>query len=334
MAPLGGVPWLTLGQDEGPGDECRTPGRVNRRLDARIRTATFDWLSDQVARHADVLPRSLLTEGFLLDGSWIRLLGPQGIWKPAVMDVPLSIATVPSGPYDDGFDHDGVLHYRYRGTDPSHRDNVGLRFCMREDLPLVYFHRIVESKYVAAWPVFIVDDDPTNLTFQVQVDDAEHVGLGEGQGFVVAEGADSRRRYVTGKVRVRLHQRTFRERVLLAYQRSCAFCRFRHAELLDAAHITPDSDPLGEPVVSNGMALCRLHHGAFDRHFLAVDPDRLTIEVRPDLLDETDGPTLIHGIQKLHGRRIHLPRSSRDRPDRARLEVRYQGFLKEVGKGG
>ena len=55
------------------------------------------------------------------------LLGPQGIFKPAMITVPLSMTTVPSGPYDDGFDGGGVLHYRYRGTDPFHRDNAGLR---------------------------------------------------------------------------------------------------------------------------------------------------------------------------------------------------------------
>jgi putative restriction endonuclease len=304
----------------------------DRSRDTRIRTAAFDWLSDQVARHADVLPRNVLTEGFLLDGDQIRLLGPQGIFKPAAMEVPLSIATVPSGPYDDGFDHDNLLHYRYRGTDPSHRDNAGLRFCMRERLPLIYFHRVVPGKYVAAWPVFIVGDTPERLTFQVQVDDAEHVGLGADQGFVVGEGADARRRYVTAQVRQRLHQRTFRERVLLAYRRECAFCRFRHEELLQAAHIDRDVDPLGEPVVNNGMALCHLHHGAFDLHFLSVDPDDLVIRVRPDLLDETDGPTLVHGIQALEGQRILLPSRPEDRPDRDRLERRFARFLQQAGE--
>ena len=96
-----------------------------------------------------------------------------------------------------------------------------------------------------------------------------------------------RRAYATAAVRVRLHQRAFRERVLRAYRQQCAFCRFRHPELLDAAHILPDSDPGGEPVVRNGLALCTLHHGKFDRLFLGVRPDD-TIEVRPDILREED----------------------------------------------
>jgi len=301
----------------------------DRAADLRCRTAAFEALITLVALHGDVLPRSALVEGFTLDGRRVPFLGPQGIFKPAVMDVPLSIATVPSGPYDDGFDGSGVLHYRYRGTDPFHRDNVGLRFAREERLPLVYFHRVVPGKYVAAWPVFIVGDSPSRLSFEVQVDDAEHTGLGGVDSHMIVrdDSADARRQYVTSLVRRRLHQRTFRERVLEAYRRECSFCHFRHEELLEAAHITPDSDPLGEPVVSNGLSLCQLHHGAFDRHFITVRPD-FRIEVRSDLLEEVDGPTLV-GIQSLHGRLIELPRRASDRPSVDRLEVRYEEFQRK-----
>lgn len=48
-----------------------------------MRAAAFDWLSEQVARHGDVLPRPVLAEGFELDGRRVPLLGPQGIFKPA-----------------------------------------------------------------------------------------------------------------------------------------------------------------------------------------------------------------------------------------------------------
>lgn len=302
----------------------------NRPSDARCRASAFEILAGLVEKHGDVLPRPVMEEGFVLDGRRVPLVGPQGIFKPAVMQVPLSISTVPSGPYDDGFDASGVLHYRYRGTDPFHRDNVGLRFAMEERLPLVYFHRVVPGKYVAAWPVFIVGDSPTRLSFEVQVDDATHIGLGEVQPRMILreDTAQARRQYVTSLVRRRLHQQTFRERVLDAYRRACAFCRFRHEELLEAAHITPDADPLGEPIVSNGLSLCQLHHGAFDRHFITVRPDH-RIMVRRDLLEEVDGPTLA-GIQSLHGRPIELPRRAADRPAVERLERRYEEFLRQA----
>ena len=129
-----------------------------------------------------------------------------------------------------------------------------------------------------------------------------------------------------------LHQRAFRERVLLAYRNQCALCRLRHIELLDAAHIVPDTEPEGEPVVRNGIALCRLHHAAFDRFFLAVRPDRI-IEVRPDILEESDGPTLQHAIQGLHGQPIVLPKRLTDQPAVQFLSERYERFL-EVATAG
>jgi putative restriction endonuclease len=105
----------------------------------------------------------------------------------------------------------------------------------------------------------------------------------------------------------------------------CAFCRLRHQELLDAAHITADSEATGEPVVSNGLSLCKLHHAAFDRHFLTVRPDYV-IEVRQSILEEEDGPMLLHGLKGMHGTTIFIPREASLQPDRERLEERYAAF--------
>lgn len=97
----------------------------------------------------DVLPRELLARGFELDGVRVPLLGPQGIFKPKVLDVPLSLTTSPDSPYDDAFgEDDGLLHYRYRGDDPDHRDNRGMREAMRLGLPLAYFHGEVAGSHV------------------------------------------------------------------------------------------------------------------------------------------------------------------------------------------
>lgn len=298
--------------------------------DSLVRTAAFEWLAGQVAEHGDVLPREVLAKGFALNGIRVPLLGPQGIFKPQVLqDIPLSITTAPNGPYDDAFGRDGLLRYRYRGTDPNHPENRGLREAMLRRIPLVYFHGVVPGRYVAAWPVYIVADDPASLAFSVAVDDAGHIALfsdlAAAPSKIAEDSADIRRAYVTAAVRVRLHQRAFRERVLQAYQHQCAFCRFRHVELLDAAHIVPDSHPEGEPVVRNGLALCTLHHAAFDRAFLGLRPDYV-LEVRPDILRERDGPTLRHAIQELHGSRIAVPRAVSLRPDPELLKVRYEQF--------
>jgi putative restriction endonuclease len=200
---------------------------------------------------------------------------------------------------------------------------------MERRLPLVYFHGVIPGKYLATWPVFVVADDPSNLVFSVAVDDSTHLGIAteEPIGMPIAseDSEMARRSYITAVVRVRLHQRAFRERVLDAYQRQCAFCRLRHNELLDAAHIIPDPEPEGEPHVRNGMALCTLHHAAFDRYFIGVRPD-FQIEVRADVLREKDGPTLVHAIQALHGAQIFVPKRMELQPAQDLLHIRYQRF--------
>jgi putative restriction endonuclease len=295
--------------------------------DAPIRRAVFDWLTEQRESVGETLSRTAL-ESFTIDGRRIPLVGPRGIWKPAVCELPISITTIVRGPYSDSFDdRAGVLHYAYRGTDPRHSDNVGLRRAMRERVPLVYFHAVEPGAYVAAYPVFVVGDDPASLIFTLQVDDLT-AALAAVDGRRVAEDdAEARRAYVTRSVRQRLHQVAFRERVIRAYQEQCALCHLRHHELLDAAHITPDREPEGDPVVSNGVALCKLHHAAFDRFFFAIRPD-YSIEVRQAILDEHDGPMLVVGLQRIHGTRILLPRRLSEQPDRQRLERRYEDFLR------
>jgi putative restriction endonuclease len=296
--------------------------------DGLVRAAAFAWLTEQVTRSGtDVLPYALLLEGFQFQGVRVPLLAPQGIFKPKVLQtVPLSITTSPNSPYKDEFGPDGFLRYRYRGEDPRHRDNESLREAMRLRVPLVYFYGVATSKYLAVWPAFIVADDPENLAVTVAIDDVGTISKAlEPAREVADDAATARRSYVTSLVRVRLHQRSFRERVLEAYRNQCAFCRLRHEELLSAAHIIPDSHPQGEPVVRNGLALCALHHCTFDRLFIGLRPDYV-IEIRDDILHESDGPTLAHAIQGLHGRTIVLPRVAAQRPDPELLEIRYKEF--------
>ena len=289
--------------------------------DLRVRLAAFEWLSEQVEAHGDVLARSMLAQGLVFDGQRVPLLGPQGIFKPRVCEYPLSITTIPDGPYADRMEGP-YLRYSYRGTDPRHPDNVGLREAMSRRVPLVLFVRVAPGRYLAHHPVFIVGDDPEQLLFEVDVE----ARLGAPVEAVAPAAREAiERRYVTANFRRRVHQRAFRERVLEAYREQCAICHLRHQELLDAAHIVADAEDEGDPVVSNGLALCKLHHAAFDSFFLTVRPD-YTIEVRRSILDENDGPMLLVGLKQMHDQPIQLPRSRQDLPDPARLERRYERF--------
>ena len=297
-------------------------------IDLQVRMSAFNWLSEQVSSHGDVLPRKLLEQGFEFQGQRIPLVAPQGIFKPQILDLPISITTAPKGPYDDYFGKDNFLIYRYRGTDPNHRDNEGLRKVFTLKRPLVYFHGIEPGKYLATWPVYIIGDDQSNLTFKVAVDDAlpafEYSATNISRQ--IAEVSDARHAYLTATVKIRLRQRAFREKVLDAYKSQCSFCRLKHRELLDAAHIIPDNLPEGYPDINNGISLCKLHHSAYDSFILGVTPDYV-IHVREDILEEEDGPVLQHGLKGLHQSKLTLPISRNQWPSQNALEWRYSRFL-------
>ncbi len=299
-------------------------------LDARVRQAAFAFLDVQRDLHGDVLPWSVLQTGFDLDGRRVPLSSMQGIFKPEVLArAPLSIRTAPpkpgtEPPYDDQIGADGLIRYRYQGSDPNSRDNVWLRHAFERGLPLVYLHGVEPGWYVAAYPVRIVYDDPRALAVTVAVDEMEATDLGRALslGDAVAEPV---RRYTTRMAVSRLHQSAFRHRVLAAYGQRCAVCRLRHRRLLDAAHIIGDREHGGDPVVSNGLSLCKLHHAAYDADVMGIRPD-LIVEIRQDVLREVDGPMLRHGLQEVDGWKLVAPASRAKRPDPARLDVRYKRF--------
>jgi putative restriction endonuclease len=298
-------------------------------IDDRVRARAFGFLRRQTDLHGEILSHAVLLQGFEFEGRRVPLVGPQGIFKPAILpEVPLSIMTkaVVEGearPYDDRLGPDGFLRYRYRGRDPAHRDNVGLRLAMRRAVPLVYLFGVTPGRYMPVWPVFVVRDNPEELAFSVAVDAPYMPVLSGGRPDPVS--LEDRRAYVTVVTQRRVHQQSFRERVLRAYQTQCAICRLRQDELLEAAHILPDGHPRGEPIVPNGLALCKLHHAAFDRHILGITP-ALTVEVRLDILREADGPMLRHGLQGFQGAHILVPRAAAMRPKAEFLEERYEMF--------
>jgi putative restriction endonuclease len=54
----------------------------------------------------------------------------------------------------------------------------------------------------------------------------------------------------------------------------------------------------------------------------------VVIEIREDILRETDGPMLQHGLQGFAGQRIHVPRPAGLRPGAELLGERYELFRK------
>lgn len=86
------------------------------------------------------------------------------------------------------------------------------------------------------------------------------------------------------QVKVRLHQRFFRETVLASYGCSCCVCSNPVPQLLIAGHIVPwaeREDLRANP--RNGLCLCVLHHDAYDCGLWTVD-DSYEIRLSPKLL--------------------------------------------------
>jgi putative restriction endonuclease len=293
-------------------------------LDGRLRSAAFAWLDARRTRGDDLVRYDELAD-FRLDGQRIALMDRQrGIRKPAVLDAALSFRTTytPAGqvpPYEDAAGEDGLQRYKYRGEDPQHPENVALRRAMQQGLPLIWFVGVSQGAYQAVYPVWLVDEEPSELQFVVAIDPAQRfVPVG-------SHLDEEQKRYVERLTKLRLHQPVFRSRVLQAYESTCAMCRLKHVKLLDAAHILPDSHPRGLPVVPNGISLCKIHHAAYDQNILGVRPD-LRVEVRRDILLEVDGPMLRHGLQEMDGITLLTPRRRDARASREALAERYEQF--------
>jgi putative restriction endonuclease len=312
--------------------------------DYELRLVAIDSVRILADRHTDVVPLDALREGFEFAGERISFASfYSGIFRPRQMRGPaaLSVTTSPpkgerDAPYDDGLDqttNSFVYHYRTAQQDSARAvaaaelDNRALRAAAELAVPLIYFHGIAPGQYAVVAPVFVTRDDPGRRLVELQAAGffGSTTGLGGGdEEASTADGPDLRR-YATAEALVRLHQKRFRALVLHAYGGRCAICALREAELLQAAHILEDRDPRGVAAVINGIAMCAIHHLAYDRNLMGIDPDGL-VHVAERVLKESDGPMLKNGLQGFHGATILQPRRIEERPDPARLAVRYDAF--------
>lgn len=277
---------------------------------------------------AEFAGRPALTRDWLsrVDFGW----GPErvldtskGIWNPHSYAATLTIISDPNSDYDDGDHGDSLYRYSYErrpdGQDPGGGSNTKLREAMRLNLPLVMLRKVADGRFVPIMPVYVVRDEPEHRRFLLALDeslrflpDPSHL-------------TEDQRRYVERVVRQRMHQPEFRARVLTAYEARCAVCVLKKVPLLDAAHIIADASGGGLPVISNGLALCKIHHAAYDENILGISPDYV-VRISDGVLDEVDGPMLKYGLQEMDRRQLWVPRRGSEKPDRDRLSARYEEF--------
>jgi putative restriction endonuclease len=281
---------------------------------------------------------SEFAQAAVLTSSWLGRVdfgwGPErlkdvgkGIWNPSSYAATLTIVSDPDSEYDDGEHGDSLYRYSYEkrppGQDPRGGSNAKLREAMKLELPIVMLRKVADGRFVPVMPVYVVKEEPEHRRFLLALD--ESLRFLPDPAHLTAD----QRRYADRVVRQRIHQPEFRSRVLRAYELGCAVCDLKKAPLLDAAHITPDVDLTGFPVVTNGLALCKIHHAAYDVNILGISPEYV-VRINDQVLAEIDGPMLKYGLQQMDQRRLRTPRRVAERPDRDRLAARFDVF-RETG---
>jgi putative restriction endonuclease len=305
--------------------------------DFELRRAAMARVRELSRRYNDLIPLGALREGFRYGNRTVSFGSfYKGIARPSEMRGPaaLCLVTAPpklgrQAPYADGYDEatkSFVYHYRSPRSDTrqaraqAERDNAALRAAVELAVPLIYFHGIAPGQYVGVCPVVAYHDDPVARLVRLQAALPTQDTTAEG-----ITSSEDVRRYATVETVVRLHQHRFRTEVLHAYAGRCAVCALRESALLQAAHILEDRDPRGYAEVVNGIAMCAIHHLAYDRNLMGIDPTGV-VHISERLLHEHDGPMLTSGLQHFHGQAIRTPRNPRDRPDPERLEIRFDRF--------
>lgn len=121
----------------------------------------------------------------------------------------------------------------------------------------------------------------------------------------------------------------FRKRVMVAYENQCAVCGVQ-LRLVQAAHIIPAGAETSSDETCNGLALCALHHLAYDNGLLGVRPD-YSIAINDSVANNLAEQILVGGLEVFQANlrpSIILPYNKGDRPLPEYLEagLRQRGW--------
>jgi putative restriction endonuclease len=296
--------------------------------DDDLRSSCFASLDVLQAQHGPELPYAVLREGFGFRGRKVPFLNrAYGIYRATVQRGPaaLSISSAfAQKRYQDVGTEEGVL-YRYQDGPLDNHFNTWLRQAHVLSVPLVYFIGTRPNWYRPEYPAFVEADFPVERSVLISFGEMRGA-LDEREPVHLTDPIE--RRYKVREVKQRIHQRQFRGAVLMAYRDRCTICTLKETRLLDAAHIVADIDETGEPLVSNGLSLCSIHHRAYDQDLVTVTPE-YQVEVSRRLREDEDGP-MLDLLKGFHGASIVVPRRRAWAPDRERLAVRYERFRAEA----
>jgi putative restriction endonuclease len=130
------------------------------------------------------------------------------------------------------------------------------------------------------------------------------------------------RRNIIRTITTKYRAQKFRGAVLGAYGHRCAFCRVQ-LSLLDAAHILPVSAPGSTDEIVNGIALCKLHHFAYDSNLVSFDTS-YQIAVSKTRVAELQAASRHGGLAEFEAAlnsSLHLPANLLHRPNLAYIKA-------------
>ncbi len=309
--------------------------------DWAVRHQAFSALGRLSIEWGDRIPWQEIARGFEFRGRRIHFASrPIGIFKPRQMSAALSVRTVKprSGSgrktwyRDQHADLDrptGLVPYDLDRRGPDAAANRHLRAAYDRRAPLIYFRATEPSVYDAIWPVWIEHFSANERRVLLAAQDAAETDLSSVRAATVASpDLVAEPQYTLRKTRHRNHQAWFSSRTKSAYGYRCAFSGLPLRDLLVGAHILPDSAG-GPASVTNGICMSTLHHTAFDRHLIGVDPD-LGVHVAPRVTEGRDGP-LLESLIALAGTELRAPQDERAHPNRDYLERRFRQFGEVAG---
>jgi putative restriction endonuclease len=111
----------------------------------------------------------------------------------------------------------------------------------------------------------ITSEDRETLNALNAIDETDERESGAGM-------ESSQRREIISSIKRKYREHDFRRRVLSAYAATCAFCGVQ-LRLVEAAHIIPVASESSTDETANGVALCALHHKAYDQNLLSFDEE-------------------------------------------------------------
>ena len=161
------------------------------------------------------------------------------------------------------------------------------------------------------------DDTATEFLSQIASGEADETDIPVSVG--------KKRKAILRTIAMRERDRSFRARVLAAYDHKCAACDVQ-LRLVKAAHVVPVAHSSSTDETTNGIALCSLHHDAYDAGVLEIRADT-SMRLNGSALRRLKALGLVSGLSDFRDglrRKLRPPIATTDRPNAAYLRLGMQ----------